>query len=565
MRYSRAMVLAAVGLLLASPMMAQIPRGAVTTRVNNAPRLMVANPYAFASGDSLAAVQVGSAMRQRIDKIGGRNFQVIKREQMNDALATFGYPPDAILSPVVQRRFAGTISARTYVSSTLARTSGATRLTTRLAGLNDDAGRTVVVSGATANPQSLGEQAANALNPALDAMSDAKECIDNSATKPDKASDAAKKALKTDPENGLAWYCLTQMAIKNNASGDSVIALLQKTVEGDELSLKAWTLLAARFDAKGDTAKVVEAYQKMIQVAPTNEELRKQAFQYFIQTGRTDAARAAVEEAIEADPYNPDNYDLLSNVCIFESNYGCAVDALEQAYQIDSTKVDSTFYMKITVTAAQQPDTLRLLKWARAGAAKFPQNVDLNSQLLTAYSLTGELDSVLVVTQRVLQMDTTTVAPALAAAQNLATAKRVKEALPLFEIVGQRGTPQDKENAAIILVNGALPLLQEPQDLEGAAMLAREALKLADPAGRVYPNANYVLGLATVIQVSKMDPETEKAKSCDMARQEQSLVNESLDALTKGRAVKPDLVDQYLGYLRSLVKRTDSMVKAYCK
>jgi tetratricopeptide (TPR) repeat protein len=255
----------------------------------------------------------------------------------------------------------------------------------------------------------------------------------------------------------------------------------------------------------------------------------------------------------------------LSNVCIFESNYACAVDALEQAYEIDSTKVDSTFYLKITVTAAQQPDTTRLLRWAQAGVAKFPQNPDLNSQLLTAYSLTGQLDSVLTVTQRVLQMDTTTVAPALAAAQNLANAKRLKDAIPLFEIINQRGTPQDKENAAIILVNGALPLLQEPQDLEGAAMLAREALKLADPNGRVYPNANYVLGLATVIQVSKMDPQTERQKSCEMARQEQALVTESLDALQKGRSVKPDLVDQYLNYLKSLVKRTDSMVKAYCK
>ncbi|MGH7657915.1 MAG: hypothetical protein ACREL6_06745, partial [Gemmatimonadales bacterium] len=93
---------------------------------------------------------------------------------------------------------------------------------------------------------------------------------------------------------------------------------------------------------------------------------------------------------------------------------------------------------------------------------------------------------------------------------------------------------------------------------------SRMALRLADPNGRVVPNANYVLGLATVIMVSKMDPETEAAESCEMAREEQALVNESFDALTKGQTVKPELVGRYLEYLESLKARTASMVSAYC-
>ncbi|MGH7658730.1 MAG: tetratricopeptide repeat protein, partial [Gemmatimonadales bacterium] len=325
---------------------------------------MVANPYAFVSSDSSAAVQIGSAMRERMDRIVGRDFSVITREQMNDALESFGYPADAILNPVVQRQFASTVGARTYLNSTLARTNGTVRLTSRLVGLNDEAGRTVVVSGSAGNLASLGQQSAEQFEPTVDALEDARKCINLSASEPEEAADAARNALETDPLNGLAWYCLAEMAIKDSVPGDSIIALLENVVEGDSLSLNAWTLLAAQHEAAGDTAKVVAAFQEMIQIAPTNEELRKRAFQYFIQAGRTEAARAAVEEAIRTDPYNPDNYDLLSNVCIFESNYTCAVDALEQAYTIDSTKADSTFYMKITVTAAQQPDTTRLLKWA---------------------------------------------------------------------------------------------------------------------------------------------------------------------------------------------------------
>src|SRR5918998_6449850 len=87
--------------MLSAPLAAQgIPRGARTTRtVANAPRLMVANPFAFAPGDSANAVRIGSAMRQEMKDIVGRNFNVVEQSQMNDALRQYGYPTDAILSP----------------------------------------------------------------------------------------------------------------------------------------------------------------------------------------------------------------------------------------------------------------------------------------------------------------------------------------------------------------------------------------------------------------------------------------------------------------------------------
>jgi hypothetical protein len=260
----------------------------------------------------------------------------------------------------------------------------------------------------------------------------------------------------------------------------------------------------------------------------------------------------------------------MSNVCIFENNYKCAVDALEKLYAIDSTKADSLFYMKIAAVASQpaeSPDTTRLIRWTQAGVAKYPTNSTLVSQLLGAYALRGEADSMVAVANNLLKIDTTSVAPALLVLNELAKQNRVKEALPLVEVVKQRGTPEDKENAAIVLVNAAFKLLQEPQDLPGASELARTARGMVDSATstRAYPNASYALGLANVIQVSKMDKETETQKSCDMARQEDTLVQESLGALTAGRGVNPAQVDQYLTYLNSLKARTASMIKAYCR
>ena len=75
-----------------------------------------------------------------------------------------------------------------------------------------------------------------------------------------------------------------------------------------------------------------------------------------------------------------------------------AIDALEQVYQNDSTKTDSLYFLKVMVFADEQPDTARLLKWARIGVDKYPANVNLFGFLAKGYGLVGELDSALAVT-----------------------------------------------------------------------------------------------------------------------------------------------------------------------
>jgi hypothetical protein len=176
------------------------------------------------------------------------------------------------------------------------------------------------------------------------------------------------------------------------------------------------------------------------------------------------------------------------------------------------------------------------------------------------------VDSSLAVTRKLMSVDSTAVAPALAAVQALAGAHRTADMGPFVDFVKQHGTPEDREKLAVIMVNAALPLLQDStKNYAAAADLARQSVALADPNGKLAPSANYVLGLSVFLQGAAMDAQTEKAKSCDMAKQEQSLFQEAEAALTKGRPAKPDVVDQYLGYVAKYKPRTASMIKAYCK
>ena len=567
----RLVIIALFGAITAAPLVAQgIPRGARTSQtVANAPRLMVANPFAFVSADSASAVKIGSGAREEMKAIVGRNFTVVEQAQMNDALKQYGYPVDAILSPPLATTLAKNIQARVLMSGTLAHGAGGrTSVTARLIGVNDEAGYVVTLTQQQGQSlEDFGKKLARALEPAVKALPDARACIDQRTSKPDKAEAAAQKALKVLPNHGLAEFCLAQIAQDKKAPRPEVVKHLQAATKGDPLSLPVWTALATQYQQANDTANTLLAFEQMLLVAPTNQKLREELFKYFLQSGHSETALKVADEGLKLDPNNADLYDLKSNACLFLSNFKCAVDALETMYATDSTKADTLFFTKISAAAAEgeKPDTVRLLKWSQAGVRKYPTNATLLGYLNRAYALSGPVDSVVSVTNRIIAKDTSAVVPALEAARALIDAKRPKEAVPFLEFAIKHGDAQAKENAAALLYTGAAPLLQQPQDLEGAEQLLRMAVAAANPTGKVYPAANYLLGLATLFQVPQIDPQAEKQKSCDLATQEQAKLAASDSALTAGRAVNPEAVDKNLGIIKKYEPRIKSMLKAYCK
>ena len=611
MNLFRMAVFALAGVATSVPLAAQgIPRGSRTQTVNNtAPRLMVANPFAFASADSATAVKIGSASREQMKDIAGKTFNVVEQSQMNDALKQYGYPVDAILSPPLATTLAKNIQARVLVSGTLSKGAGGrTTVTARLTGVNDDAGNVVTLSQQQGQSlEDFGKKVSQALGPAVKSLPDAKACVDQLSTKPDKAADAANKAIKTLPNHGLAQFCLAQIAKAQKKPAD-VVKHLQASVKGDPLSLPAWTSLAEHYQAVNDTANTLIAFKQMLRVAPTNQALRERLFKYFLASGHPETAREVADEGLKLDPYNADLYDLKSNACLFLSDFKCAVDALETMYATDSTKADTLFFTKISVAAKEGGDATRLVKWAQMGSRKYPDNRTLLSYLNAGYALSGSTDSLISVTNRIIASDTTEAAvdaalgaakalilppepassapgsttdtaaaagakpaapagakPAATTADTTGFVPRSKEAVPFLEFVIKHGDAQRKEQAAALLYTAAAPLLQDPQDLEGAAELLRLAVQSSNPTGKVYPASNYLLGLATLFQVPAMDKVTEKEKSCEGARQEQALLATSDSALTAGRSANPQAVDKNLGIIKQYKPRIASMLKAYCK
>jgi hypothetical protein len=567
---------------------AQIPirsNGAVQA---NAPRLMVATPYTDRAADSATAVTIGNAMRTRFTRVAGTTFNVLTREQMNKALGEFSYPADAILNRESARRLSAALQSRTMLFAEVGRESGRLKVRARLAGLSEDAGNTITVfQGQGQSLQQFGEAVANAFQQAAKGQADAKACVDQTNVDVRKADEAAKKAIRAFPAHGLAHACLAGLAKKRviaagrgASSTDSALAIardtayaaeLEAAVRGDSLSLNILAQLADIARVKEDTAVLVLRYQQMIEADPANLALIEQASKVFRSMGRPDAAEQVADRGIALDSLNTTMWELRSSACVFQQKYTCAVASLEQVMTIDSAKADSNFVFRTTVTAgmaaADSADLkAKFLFWAQAGTKRWPTNKNLVGQLLTAYSLSGMNDSVLVVTDRVLAMDSTDVTPALAAIEILLGQKKWVEAAKYGAVVLGHGDDQQKLAVAVNFTNTSRTLLSvQPYDAEGAYNLQHVAVPAAGTDPRIMPLANFLLGFGALQTVVKYDGQAEASKSCELARKIDGWLDESRTGFTTGRSVNPATADAQLKNVDTFKTRAGTMIRAYCR
>jgi tetratricopeptide (TPR) repeat protein len=574
MRFS---VVSLVGGLVAfgavAPATAQLRASRPQRPTQNLPRFMVANPHSFAAADSAAAVRVGSGMRDKMESVADRWYQVIQRQQMNDALVQYGYPPDAVLPPLVARQLASQLQARALVTSTLSRGEGKVSIESRLTGIGDQTGFILKMDQAPNQSfEDLGQKIAEGLKGAVAALQDAKQCQSLQTSDPNKAVEAANKALKSQPNYGLAELCLAQIALAKKAPADEIIGHFVNVTKGDRLSLEAWGGLLGQYQQKNDTAKIVSTYEALIQLAPGNQKIIEEAVRFFIVAGVPDRAEQIANDAIKLDPSNPDNYLLLARACLVQGKPDknkCAIGAFEQLFALDTAKADTLNLQAILYATSREPmDSARYVKWAQFATKKYPTNPILLEELVKAYSAVGPVDSLVSVTKRVVAADTTNIQPVLRAMQALDKEKRYKESLELVSLVERYGSPTDKQNAGVIVAQeiGLEMLKSDQKDYPAIVEIGKKAASLVPQQGRAAQLANYILGIGLMAQIGTKDSIVVADKTCDSVNALEAWINDTKAALNIGKPIQPDFITEQLTKLdASYPTRIAQMKKAYCK
>jgi tetratricopeptide (TPR) repeat protein len=550
--------------------------------------VLVTTPYPSNTADSADAVAIGNSLRDRLAHgIDGGQWHVISAMDIGNSLTTFGYGRDALLATDQARALAKSFNARVLVLTSLSKGSDAHYVATvRVAGISDPAGEVVKLT--QASGQSLGDfgsKLGDQATAVFKAYPDARLCSDQAATAPQKATDAAGKAIKQVPSYGYAEYCLGTIAQQKDSTSQAALQDFKAATVGDPLSLNAVNQLAVIHDRLHDSTAVVNDFQQMLVIAPTNRDLANRAFQVFQGYRRPDAAQQVVDQQIALDPTNPDWQELKGNSCAAEAagdtnataaapKFQCAYQAFNQEFTLDPARVDSIFFQKIIYVAGSAQDSL---KWARTYAAKFPASTTPLEVLATLYGTTGQTDSAIAVVNRLIEIDPTDSRPVLAVTQALMQAHHDSAALQLVPVVKKYGDANLKNAYTGILITFADSASQRaadstkhtPADDSTMAILARATLDVAPPDSTRSAFAQYFLVRAGFNGFVALSAKVRADKSCDELKQYTAYLDEyepHVTAITSdSNASLASYAAQVEGAVQQERKAIGQMQPAFCK
>lgn len=550
---------------------AQIPRS--TQPLNaNAPRLLVATPYTTRAEDSASAVEAGHGLRERLSRHLTRDFRVVTRQQMNEALAQFGYPADALLEYHAARTLAQQVTAPVMVMPRwLPADGGRHRLTARLIATGSSrgaAGHVVSMEQAAGeDPEDVGEDVADQLRPLVRAYNQAAECYDNAATDPSKAQSAARRAIRDVPNFGPAEYCLGALAQKTDSTSQEALQHYMNAVQGDPQSIPSYAQMASIYFLRGDSAKVISTYQTMLEVDPLDQTLRENAFKIFQAFGRPGAAEEVADAGIARDPANTDWYDLKSNACLVQEKFDCAVRELERLFDVDSARADTAFYSKITYAAGLAADTAAYVKWATKAIEKYPDHQPLLEEAARAYGWAGDAENTIAVTRRLLVIDPSNTEYVMNAVVRLGEAGRAREAMEFLPTVRESGDPALKNTFGQVLVNAASQAAGT--NLPLADTLSQAALDAGMDNPPLLAFANYFIGANLFTTVREMSQSVRNSKSCEEARTYQQVLQRAKPALegasqSTNEAIR-NFTTQTLPAVNSELTDVRTMISSFCR
>jgi tetratricopeptide (TPR) repeat protein len=532
---------------------AQIPE---RSRNPNAPRpgapmVLVATPYTIHADDSAAAVEVGVGLRDRTRRNLGRDYAVVQRDRMNEALISFGYPADALLDQNAARTLASRSSSRLLVFPLYLRSNPGHRIQVRFiaVGASYGAGHVVSLNQMSGeDPEELGERAANELRPAFAAMTDALDCYGNAATDRAKAVEAAQKAIRAIPNFGAAEFCLGELARATDSVSTTALAHYENAGKSDPMSLATYEKMGSIYHLRGDSAKVITTYQTMLQVDPLDQALRERSFQLFSIYGRPGAAEDVADAGIARDPDNTDWYDLKSNACLMQEKYSCAIDELERLWTNDSTRADSSFFSKITYATLGGNDTTRFVKWALKGVEKYPEHLDILNAANRAYGMTGDADMAIASARKLLEINPYDPAPVNRTVVLLGNAGQAERIIEFLPVVKDAQDDELSNNFASILVNAASTIGSgTTPNLPKAALLSQAAIDAAPTNATVLAYANYFVSANLMSQVGPMSQAVRQtSRSCTQVREYKDLLDRVKPALEAASSAPNEAIRKYV-------------------
>lgn len=565
----------------AMPLSAQLARPRVASP--DAPKILVA-PFVRDNPDSALSLLIADGVRDRVRVQHLDKFNLISRQQLCTVLTESGFPCDVPLEPTHLRQVIRFMNAKYVIEGSMIRKPGdSVLIIARLAEATGTTPQAVTITqmspAGTLNSRT-GADLANRLVAGYASFDEVAECRRQvEAGNLPRADEQARRALRQSPNNAGAWLCMAQIREAQNAPDDSVIAALRSAYDRDTLATAVMRRLATKYEARHDTTALIDMLKRILVIDFRDNELMTSTARLLTQMGRGDEAVEILNRALSQNPASVELLGLKAVAMGAGRHWDSAYALLETVADIDTSKVDSLFILRITNYAREMADTTKWMRWLERSTQKFPAQLDPWYQIAIRKMTTGDSAGAEAAARGMLQNippggDSAAATRGYFARGNyvLAIMEQGHGNLDSAVVHADRAAAQDtsiRPQLAVIYYRIGDRWRADTSKvgyLDSAIAYFTRAKEWGASNPRLLVPTNFLLGIVQFQKGAKIDAEAQAERSCEKARASRALMDQAEAGIIAGVATNRQLANDFLSnYIPAYKQRGDTMIRQYCR
>lgn len=570
-------------------------------QTQNLEKLLILNVPVDPPSDSLVAVAVIDAFRERLLGMARYKVMVIPKAKICEALTQSGFPCTALLTEQQASQLAKALGVNSYNIGRVSHSGGHLGASVRIISGGAGFSTSFSVDAPTGTPQALGEAIAQRLNNVVRAAEFARNCTEQRARNAlDRALAEANRAFAIEQNLAAANLCVATIREVQHAPPDSIQAAARRALKGDPGNSEAWNRIAQASMVKGDTAGALDAYDSLLSYNATDVNLRKGLASLLLQQKQYERAERLLRIGREMAPGDQQMGEMRKRVCIEGGLYGCTLEILRAEAAADTTKLADTTNLKLALANAQAAtDTQSMLWWARQAVNHYPTSASFLKQLGGALALGGQVDSAVAYYQKAMVQNPGDVPTGLLIAKTIVDAavwdtavagpcQRHNDTLCLRQLrapfvakldparpylAGGFASPDSaiRLTTAVISLGGGSKLAQAGAydaaypwlDQLLTQLAPRSAADTTGARQQIRLQASFWYGLSSALSLGPLYQSMVKEKSCDQAKTINDRLNRSLQAMDFGGRVAPSVAIQMRSILMQYANQMPKVKQAF--
>jgi tetratricopeptide (TPR) repeat protein len=561
-------------------------------------KLLIAALPVAGGVDSATSVKVADLTRDRVDKLARYKVLVIPKDKICEALTASGFACDGLMDGQQVRQLARFLDADAFLTGRVERANGVLGANVRVVDVGGSgfAYAFAVRDVNPGTPEALADALAQRLNGIIRAGERARECDEQRRRGQfGKALEAARKALEAEPNLPAAHMCMATTYEAQRLGPDSVIAAARRALAGDSANTHALETIARGYQVKGDTARALEAFERLVRADPSNKPIMLGLVTQLQIRNQHERAESLLRDGLRQFPGDQQLAERLYQVCIEGGRWRCVLDAVNERVQRDTALLGDTASLKVAIGAAQQiPDTSNLCRYTQAAITRYPSDISFVKTRAACFEMLGQRDSAVALYTRAANADPTDVGTALLAAKVIietSTWDTAGAGRDTMELKRRRTALAQQVEPSRPFIARGLTSADTAVRLNSVALMFQAGAKLAQAGAyeqaypwldtllqtldrRVVPannpgvvqikkNGSFWYGISSVASSQPDYKAMTNSKSCAQARAFNDRIKRTRSALEHSRQVHPPTVQTMLGHVRTYEGAMNSVRQAF--